>query len=195
MNHASIIHGWGADSTSNWFPWLAQELQAQEWEVAVPDFPNSQNPVLEEWLEYYDTQVSRKILRTAQDEGVNSGRIARSLIGHSLGVPFILRLLEQTNDIYDTAYLVAGFERPLGIPEIEHFVDKPFQWDRIRKQCKKFMVINSDNDPYISLDIGEELAKKLKITLIIEPNGDHLSAPGGVLAYPRLLEMIESAVV
>lgn len=179
--YATIIHGWGADSTSNWFPWLAGKLREQDWIVEVPDFPNTMSPQLEEWLEYFKDVAMRK---------------PTTLIGHSLGVPFILRLLENTdNQQYKAAYLVSGYDRSLGIPEIDNFTDKPFDWKKIHSNCKKFIVINSDNDPYIPLEIAESLASNLKTKLVVEHNGDHLNAPviqDNAYAYPRLLKLIES---
>ncbi len=178
MKNAVIIHGWGADSKSNWFPWLKTELEKQGIRISVPDFPNSQNPVLSEWLHYFEKNVQ-----------VDQNTI---LIGHSLGVSFILHLLEHLppNKKIKAAFLVATFDRSLAIPEIENFVDKPFNWQKIKTLCKKFFVINSDNDPYIPIEIGENLAKNLDTKLIIEHNGEHLSNPDGMLGYPKLLEHI-----
>lgn len=179
MKNAIIIHGWGANSQENWFPWLAEELRKKDFNVAVPDFPNSQYPILTEWLKHFKKNVN-----------IDKNTI---LIGHSLGTPFILRFLEQLDEkIIDQAFFVAGFERSLNIPEVENFVNKPFNWTRIKNYCNKFFVINSDNDPYINLSIGKDLARNLNAKLIVEHNGDHLSNPLGNFSYPKLLELILS---
>lgn len=114
--NAVIIHGWGADSQSNWFPWLAEELRKYDFLVQVPDFPNTNFPKLTEWLKFFEENVT-----------VNKDTI---LIGHSLGPPFILRLLEKFPEgkKVKAAFLVSGFERPLEFPETKNFVDKPFNW-------------------------------------------------------------------
>jgi predicted alpha/beta hydrolase family esterase len=180
MKNAVVVHGWGANSKSNWFPWLKQELVKKGFQVMVPDFPNTDNPVLTEWLEYFSQACS-----------VNQDTI---LIGHSLGVPFILRFLENLKEgrTIKAACLVAGFERSVGDPETDNFVNRPFSWKRIRSACGRFVVVNSDNDPYIPLQIGYDLAKSLETKLIVEPNGGHLNAPGGFLSYPRLLKKVLS---
>lgn len=180
MKKAIIIHGWGATSKSNWFPWLAEKLEEQGFTVSSPDFPNSDYPILSEWLDFFKNNLS-----------VDSNTI---LVGHSLGVPFILRILERLpkGKKIKAALLVAGFERSLGIPEIENFVDKPFGWKKIKSSCNRFFLINSDNDPYIPLSFGKDLANSLRIKLIVEHNGDHLSAPFGAFSYPRLLKLILS---
>lgn len=178
VKNAVIIHGWGANSQENWFHWLKVELEKKGFGITVPDFPNSQNPTLSNWLKYFKNKVK-----------INNETI---LIGHSLGVSFILRFLEELEigKKVQAAYLVAGFEKSLDIPEIENFVNKPFNWQKIKNSCGEFVVINSDNDPYISISIGEDLAKKLNTELIIERGGQHLTNPSGSFSYPKLLELI-----
>lgn len=206
MKRAYIFHGWEATSESNWFPWLASELRKKDFEVTAPNFPNSMNPVLSEWLEYFDV--------AARSNRAEIGRHRMSqlqnsiLIGHSLGAPYILRLLEKfatenlehmsggesikpvyTNRI-KAAFLVSAFDRSLGFPEIDNFVEKPYNYQKIKNACEKFYIFQGENDPYIPLWIAEEMAKKLDAELIIEPNGDHLNAPAGFLEYPKLLDFI-----
>jgi len=144
----------------------------------VPDFPNTNFPKLFEWLKFFEKNFSL--------------RKDTILVGHSLGAPFILRLLERLPEgqKIGACFLVSGFERPLGFPETENFVDKPFDWEKIRQSCEKFVVIHSDNDPYVPLAIGKDLAKSLNVKLIIEHAAGHINAPGGFLSYPRLLNMI-----
>lgn len=213
MKSVCIFHGWGADSSANWFPWLAAELRKKDYEVSVPDFPNTLNPDLEEWINYFGKNVvacpwraEKHVINLKQSKGLQLQDSV--LVGHSLGTPFILHLLEKYatenlqhmsggemvkpvyNNRIKAAFLVSVFDRSLGIPEIENFTDKPFNWEKIQNACEKFYVFHSDNDPYIPLWIAEEIAKKLNAELIIEHNGEHLNAPAGFLEYPRLLEKI-----
>jgi len=182
MKQAIIIHGWGADSTSNWFPWLADELRKTGLRVVCPDFPNTESPKLKEWISYLNKLAK-----------IDNQTI---MVGHSLGVPFILRFLEQLpkGKKIEAAFLISGFERPLGIFEIENFVKEPFNWKKIRNSCGQFFVINSDNDPYIPLPVGKDLAKKLGAKLSVEREAGHINAPGGFLSYPRLLRMINEKI-
>lgn len=212
MKRAYIFHGWEATNESNWFPWLAQELRKKEFEVTAPNFPNTANPQLDEWLDFIGSRAP-----LARPENISLPRQAKGLqlqnsilIGHSLGTPFILRLLEKFasenlehmsggemikpvyTDRVKAAFLVSAFDRSLGFPEIDNFVEKPFNWQKIKNACEKFYIFQGENDPYIPLWIAEEMAKKLDAELIVEPNGDHLNAPAGFLEYPRLLEKILS---
>lgn len=178
MKNVVIIHGWGANSQSNWFPWLANELEQKCWKVTVPDFPNSEFPLLSQWLEHFQKNVA------IDEETV--------LIGHSLGVPFILRFLEQSKEKIKAAFLVAGFDRPLNFPEIVNFVDKPFDWKKIISSCDQFIVITSKDDPFILPAIGKDMAKHLNGKFIEEQNVGHITDLNGTFAYPRLRDLILS---
>ena len=86
--------------------------------------------------------------------------------------------------------LVAGFAKDLGISEIRNFVDRDFDWKKIRKKAKKFIVINSDNDPFIELSEGERMAKLLCAEFIVEHDAGHINEGSGFTKYPRLLELL-----
>ena len=177
-----IFHCWGGDSRGCWRGWLADQLRNQDAEVVAPDFPDSMNPSLDEWLKEARKQVPHF---DAKDEWV--------LVAHSLGCPTILRLLESfdENEKARAVILVAGFAKDLGIPEIRSFVEKEFDFEKIRTKSGKFFVINSDNDPFIELSEGERLAKSLDAELIVESGAGHINEGSGHVQYPRVLEVIK----
>ncbi len=168
-----IFHGWGANSQSNWFPWLKKELEKHNLEVYCPDLPNSQFPEQEEWLHKVESL-------TEYDEDT-------ILIGHSLGTVLILRLLEKYK--VNVAFLVAGFDRHLNIEEIKSFFKEPFDYNTIKNNADIYM-LSSDNDPYIELDIAQNLSKTLGAELKVFNNKGHLSAGTKKGEFPELLELI-----
>jgi len=175
-----IIHGVYANPDSNWFPWLKKELEAQGYEVIVPKFPTPLDQSLESWFRVF-SQYENKV----NEETV--------LIGHSLGAAFVLKYLEKANKKIKAGFLVAGFHKLLGshYDEINKtFVDKEFDWDKIKNNCGKFFVIASDNDAYISLDISKVLANNLNAELKIIHNGGHLNKKAGYDKFPELLNLI-----
>jgi predicted alpha/beta hydrolase family esterase len=178
---AFIFHCWGGDSRSCWRGWLADQLKGKGYEVVAPDFPDTMNPKLEEWLD-----ATRAAVPEFSGDWV--------LAAHSLGCPTILRLLEtfHEGEKVKAVILVAAFAKDLGIPEIANFVDKDFDWEQIKKGADKFYVINSDNDPFIKLEEGERMAKLLGAELIVEHDGGHLNEGSGFTEYPKVLEIIES---
>ena len=176
-----IIHGVYANPQSNWFPWLKNKLETNGHEVIIPKFPTPLNQNLESWL---------RVMNKFEDK-VGKETI---LIGHSLGAAFILDYLEQANKKIKAAFLVSGFHRQLGSPYDEinkTFVDKDFDWEKIRKNCGKFFLFCSDNDQYISLDVSKELAKKLGAEINLIKNGSHLNKEAGFKEFPFLAEKLE----
>lgn len=175
-----IIHGVYANPDANWFPWLKAELEKKGFEVIVPKFPTPLDQSLESWFRVF-SQYENKI----NEETV--------MIGHSLGAAFILNYIEKTNKKIKAAFFVAGFHKPLGIQYDElnkSFVDKEFDWSKIKRNCEKFFVIASDNDEYISLDVSKESAKNLNAELTIVHNGRHLNKEAGYDKFLLLLNLI-----
>jgi|SRR5208283_4721717 len=180
-----LFHCWGASGKSCWSGWLGTQLVSSGMAstVLIPDFPDSENPKLGDWL-----ATTRKIVPNfnPKDDWV--------LVGHSLGCPMILRLLEtfDKNEKVACIILVAGFAKDLGIPEILNFVDKDFDWQKIKKKAGKIIIINSDNDPYIQLDEAKRMANLLGAELIVEKGAGHINEGAGFNEYPHLLEIIRA---
>lgn len=176
-----IFHCWGGNARGCWRGWLADELRARGFAVVAPEFPETQNPKPETWL--------AEVRRNVPDFRPEDGWV---LIGHSLGCPAILRVLESLGpgEGVKAAVLVAGFAADLGIPEIESFVDRPFDWGKIRKNAGRIVVVNSDNDPFIELGEGKRIAKLMGAELIVEHGAGHINEGAGFTRYPRLLEIL-----
>lgn len=179
---AIIVHGWGADSGSNWFPWLKRELEKLGIETVCPDMPDPHYPMKQEWMDE---------LRTIVPSFAEKDEII--LIGHSLGGPAILRLLETfgKGEKARAAILVSGFTGDIGIPQILNFTEGAFDFAKIKKAASEFYIINSDNDPYVPISEGEHLAIELGTRLIVEPGAGHINSGDGYLRYGRLLKLIK----
>jgi uncharacterized protein len=179
MPTAIIIHGLEGTPEKNWYPWLKQELENQGWTVLVPQFPNPNTPLRNEWTE---SLFSLKAF--VHDDLV--------FITHSLGVPFILGILEKKKA--KAAYLVGGFVGDLDSPEDEAratFTRRKFDWTAIKRHCPRFFVLNSDNDPYVPLAKGQELAEHLGVKVTFVPGAGHFNKTAGYTSFPFLLEMVK----
>ena len=182
MTNIIIIHGTGGNPNGNWFPWLKSELEKLDCRVFVPKFPTPENQSLENWLNAF------KDYKQYLDE--NS-----IVVGHSLGPAFLLSVLEKLNRPIKAAFFVAGFTGLLNNSEFDElnktFVTKNFDWAKIKNNCKKFYVINSDNDPYVPVEKGKILAENLGTELITLKNAGHINEEAGYTEFDFLLEKIK----
>lgn len=182
MSNILIVHGTEGYPKENWFPWLKNELEQTGHKVIVPQFPSP--PVVPAKItEWFD--VLKNYEQYVDEDTV--------IIGHSLGGIFTLRILEKLNHPIKAAFFVGT---PIGVQPILNyerdsaFSGFTFNWDKIRKQAKHFVVYQSDNDPYVGLENGKELAKNLGVELSFIPNAGHFNARAGYTKFEALREKV-----
>jgi len=177
-----IIHGAYGNPQENWFPWIKHELEKLGHTVIVPQFPTPENQTLENWA-----KVFSKYEKNIHEDSV--------MIGHSIGTAFILDVLERIDKKIKATVSVAGFASELGNPAFDMlnrtFIDKPFDWKKIRNHCKEFYTYHSDNDPYVPLKYGQALAKKLGTRIILVEGAGHFNQRAGYTQFPQLLEQLK----
>ncbi|VVC02186.1 Serine hydrolase [uncultured archaeon] len=161
-----------------WRTWLKEELEKIGFEVVVPAMPSPDAPKVEEWIAAVEKAVGDA------DEFY--------LVGHSLGCPAILRYLEKTKKRAGGAVLVAGFAEKLGedFKELDGFVEKPFEWQEIRKNCGRITAIFSDNDPYIPLSQVALFEKELSAKCVVLHKRGHFSSSEGTVKLPEALDAL-----
>ena len=123
-----IIHGIYGSPEENWFPWLKRELELLGCKVFVPRFPNPANPKLNEWLEFLDKYK----------EHLNENSI---VVGHSLGVAFLLSVLEKypVKAAFFVASVTPGIKNEFSW-SMKTFIDKKWDWSKIKNNCKNFFI-------------------------------------------------------
>ncbi|MDH3324629.1 MAG: alpha/beta hydrolase, partial [Candidatus Peregrinibacteria bacterium] len=116
------------------------------------------------------------------------------LVGHSLGVPAILRALEHYNGAPAKAlFSVAGFAEKLNLDFDEHidpFTTTPFRFKKIESKVENIFVWDSSNDPLVPSTCGDLLEKELNATRQTFKNQDHLSWFNNHPSFPPLLDAI-----
>lgn len=179
MKKVFIIHGFEGSPNGGWRPWLMGELEKQEIYACALSMPTPENPICAEWV----VEISRHIERNTDDEIY--------LVGHSLGTPAILRYLEsaQAKQI-SGAVLVSGPSEKNNNRKIDSFLDKIFDFGKIKSNCKKFAIIHGDNDPNVPLDNAKFLSQELNGELVIVENGGHLNGSAGWVKLPQCLEIL-----
>lgn len=184
MKRAAIIHGAYGNPEENWFPWLKEELEKLSYEVFTPPLPTPKHQHLEMWLEKVE-----QYRRSWGDKDT-------LFIGHSIGAAFVLRMLmSHIGEPIKASFLVAGFISELGDPKFDKlnasFLTNPFDWEEIKRNCQQFFVYHSDNDPYVPLEKGEELASKLVIEVTLIKEAGHFNEDAGYTSFEKILDDIK----
>lgn len=173
-----IIHGSFGSHLENWQPWLKRKLEEEGQKVIAEDFPNPPHQSLDSWMQVIERH------KIDPDD---------ILVGHSLGVAFILNLLEKYK--VKAAFLVAGFIGRLGNekfdPVNKTFAEKTFDWEKIKNNCEKFYLYHSYNDTYVPLSKAKELSELIGQRITMIPGAGHFSEGDGFFSFPQLLRDIK----
>lgn len=183
MTKVFIIHGTGANSNSNWFPWLKRKLEKDKITVYVPKFPTGKNQSLSNWFIAFD-----KYLKFLDKDTI--------MVGHSIGPAFIMDLLQQKELEVKSCFFIIPFIGDLGLKDFDPvnrtFTNKKMNWTLLKSLCKNYHVYASDNDPYVPLQKSKFVAKKLKAKFRLVKGGKHLNAEAGYKKFELLLKDIQS---
>lgn len=181
MKNAIIIHGTKGCPEENWFPWLKKQLEAFGYKVVVPQFPTPENQTPKDWFEVINKY----------EDTINAETI---LIGHSCGGAFLLRVLEKFKTKIKAAVFVApscGI-KPIKYYEVDRpFIEKPFDWEKIKNSAKHFFIFHSEDDPFICVGNSELIAKKTNGDLTVLQDAGHFNVKSGYTTFELLLEKIK----
>jgi predicted alpha/beta hydrolase family esterase len=182
MKKALILHGTKGYPAQNWFIWLKNELENKGYKVWLPQLPQADFPNITR----YNKFISENKPWDLDDETI--------LIGHSSGAVEILGLLNETDTKVGICILVGVFKDDLDWENLKGLFEKPFDFEKIKNQAKKFIFIHSDDDPYCPLDHARFLVEKLNGQLVIMPGFKHFSISTGgerFKQFPEILEFIQ----
>lgn len=177
MKRVYIIHGWGGSPTSDWIPWLGEELEKKEFSVTVPEMPDSDKPSMENWTSFLSSLVAQPDLETY-------------FVGHSIGCQAIVRYLSKLQEAAGGALLVAPLTDPDGanVP----WTNEKADIEGAKTHAKKITVIYSDNDDYVPADASIAFGNSLGAKLVLDQGKGHFSDADDVTQLPAALsELIE----
>lgn len=193
MKTALILHGTDATPQSNWFPWLKAALEKNGYLVWAAALPNAHKPNLEL---YTTTLLSTKYDLGSYPMGWDYNENTL-IVGHSSGAVAILGLLQALpkDKTVGTCVLVGSFRNDLGWDSLSELFEKPFDFELIKTNARKFIFVHSDNDPYCPLEDAEYLCKQVGGELVVLPGQGHFSAEPNpeYTKFPKLLEIIKKA--
>ncbi|MBP7823253.1 serine hydrolase family protein [Candidatus Gracilibacteria bacterium] len=179
MKKVFIIHGFEGSPNGGWRPWLMRELEKRDIYACALPMPAPENPLCSEWV----GEIKRQIVQNQQDDIY--------LIGHSLGGPAILRCLEQIQGVHVSGIiLVSSPSERNNNNKLDSFLEKDFDFERIRQSAQSFAIIHGDNDSLVPLHNARFLAEKLHAKLMIIPNGKHLNGSAGCFQLPGCLDVL-----
>lgn len=190
MKRVFIVHGWDGSPQSGWFPWLKKELEARDFQVFVPQLPDTGNPRIYNWVP--------KLAETVGIADENA-----YFVGHSMGCQTIVRYMETLPDGVRVggAVFVAGFFKSLtGLeddPDVrkteQHWLGAPLNLEKAKSHLPKSIAIFSDDDPWVPIDNQDDFRDKLGSEIIIEHNKGHFTGGrDGTKELPIVLEKILS---
>lgn len=164
MKRVVIVHCWDGYPEYCWYPQTKKELEVIGFQVLVPEMPETSLPKLSLWL----PKLKEVIGEPSED---------LYLVGHSIGVATILRYLESLDEDEKVGgvIMVAGFTDDLGFEELKNFFKTPINFEKIKTKAKKFVTINSDNDPYVDVKYADIFKKNLGAKVIIKHKMGHFS--------------------
>ncbi len=180
MKTAFIFHGTEGNPGENWIPWLKEKIEQEGYAVHIPEFPTPGNQSLETW---------KKVFKEYK-EFVDRNTI---FIGHSVGSAFTLNLLEEM--AVQSSFLVCPFLSSLNNPDFDElnstFIEKNFDWTKIKEHCNDFYIYYSDNDPYVPQALSESVAKKLSAKKFLVKNAGHFNKRAGYTKFEELWDKLE----
>lgn len=182
MTKYLILHGTDASPEDNWFMWLKGTLIGEGNKVWLPQLPHSKEP---------NADIYTKFILANPNFVINSETV---LIGHSSGAVEILRLLEKIEVTVKAAILVSALKDNLGRDSLNGLFQVPFDFETIKTHCSSFVLIHSDNDPYVPIEHAEYLADSLDAELITIEGQGHFNLEQGeeYKQFPFLLKVIAS---
>ena len=179
-----IVHGWDGYPKEGWFPWLKKELENEGFKVFVPQLPEPDRPLIQNWVPALAKAVGKPDGQTY-------------FVGHSMGCQTIVRYLESLPEGLQIggAVFVAGFLKELTNLEDDsveigkHWLEAKIDFKKVKSHLNKSVAIFSDNDPWIPLDNQNDFRDKLGSKIIIKHSMGHFSGSrDGIIELPIVLE-------
>lgn len=179
-NNYVLLHGFTANSQSDFHPWTKEKLEERGSKVSVPDLPNTNKPDAKEQAEYV-------LENTKFDENT-------VLLGHSYGSVTALRVLERLDKPIKKLVLVGGFAQP-GFPDkkrvFEDTTDWEFDFEKIKANVKEILFLRAENDTPVLPERADYLKEKLGGTIVdFVAEKNHATGQKEPIVLRNLLESI-----
>ncbi len=181
-----IVHGWGGSPANDWLRWATEAFQAKGCDVITPEMPDTDNPVIEKWVEHL-----KSIAGTVDKDTY--------FIGHSIGCQTIMRFLEMIDTKVGGAIFVAGWfdltnqnkeEEEIANP----WIQTPIDYAKVKANLAQSVVILGDNDPWVPYEeTKKDFEMRLGSEVVTIHDAGHITSSDGFGPFPQLVEIFESS--
>ncbi len=178
-----IIHRWGANPQSDWYSWLKRELEKKGHSVFVPEMPNTDEPMIEEWVAHLKRVVGQLDAETC-------------FVAHSIGCQSVLRFLEgekYSGKVGNVVFVAGWFkldnlEGEEVVAIAKPWMNTPIDFSLVRRRLNSLTVFLSNNEPYGFVQYNSDVyQKELGAMVVIEKDKGHFTEEDRVVEMPEVL--------
>lgn len=175
MKRVLIIHGWSnRRQTDHWQRNLAAALRREGHAVAYPQLPNTDNPVLSEWLEVVENELSM-LDEVSDDELI--------VFGHSLGCLTWLNAVKHgiVKSSVNRVMLVAPADPALcdDVATFQLDLNDSSLKNAVHAAANSTLLVGSDSDPWIPRGVEATFAGPLDLPFVVIPGASHFAGEEG----------------
>ena len=176
-----LIHGNGGGwPKENWLPLVARRLKTLGLKVIFRQFPDPIFARAKYWLPFLEKL------------GADHNTI---LVGHSSGAVAAMRYTEKHKIL--GSILVATCHTDLGEPneKISHYYDKPWNWEKIKKNQRWIVQFASVDDRFIPIKEARFVHRKLKTEYYEFKHQGHFSSWDNKTDFPQIVAIIKKKLI
>lgn len=166
--------------------WLKGALIGQGHTVWLPQLPDADKPSAAAYTKFL---LSNDTF-TYDDQTV--------IIGHSSGAVAALYLLQHLPETISikAEILVSTFKDDLGWDSLKGLFAEPLDFDAIKNHCPRFILVHSDDDPYVPTEQAEFVADNIDGELMILEGQGHFNTElsPDYKQFPELLDIIDDII-
>lgn len=179
VTNVYIAHGYHANKNKHWFKWLKNALEIEGHDVKIIEFPNTDTPDVEEWLNALHEQVT----------SINSDTL---FVAHSLGVITTLKFINDSKvPLIGGIAMVSGFKDHLvHLPELNPFVEQNVDFESLKQKLNHRFCIASKDDDIVPYTYTENLSHLLDAKLYTIEHGGHFCEEDGYETFNFLKQKI-----
>ncbi len=163
--YALIVHGKGGIAATGWILWLQEKLEKNKYLCQVPHFPTTSEAPLTEWFHVF--------------EKLNLPLDQTTCIAHARGAMAFLRwvnTLPSNTRIHKLILVSCNSDYQPNRNDSDAFYNAPLNYEDIKQKCPSISIIHSEDDPYVPIAAGEQLATNLNATFVQYKTAGHFGS-------------------